>query len=206
MRNLILIKLQQTQPRSIRANSIDIINRHSRQGGYALIAIVTFILIIGAMATGGMGMSIKTERLAGNAIQRNRAFLAADGASALAEDHISDMMQRRTFADVNGSTGIFSRKKRSAQWWREGASKAVHVAESDAILGVVSPPRYAVEQVGDYISDGGTGVVNLDIGGAAYGRLTASGREFLLFSVESHGKGSFDTVETVVETTVAFTY
>jgi len=201
-----LLNSKQTQQRYTCIHSFAIINNYSRQGGYALIAIVTLLMIIGAMATGGMGLSINTERLAGNAIQRSRSFQAADGAATLAEDHISNMMRHRTFADANGYNGIFSHKQRSKQWWREDTSNAIHVANPDAILGVVTPPRYAVEQVGDYVSDGGTGIVNLDIGGSAYGRITAGGREFLLFNVESHGKGSFETVDTVVETTVAFTY
>lgn len=202
MRNKINIKQQDNKSAILIAN----INYHSHQGGYALIAIVTFMMIVGAMATGGMDLSINTERLAGNAIQRTRSFQAADGAATIAEDHIEDMMQNRSFADMNGTNGIFSRAKRSRLWWREDGSATGHVSKTDAFLGVVSPPRYAVEQVGDYISDGGTGVVNLDIGGAAYGRLSAGGREILLFNVESHGKGSFETVDTVVETTVAISY
>jgi len=177
-----------------------------RQGGYALIAMVTLLMIVGAMATGGMGMSIKSEHLAGNAIQRSRSFQATDGAAALAEQHINQMMEKRVFADPNASQGIYERGHREEQWWRTGAIDSIHVVDTGAMLGVVEPPRYVIEQVGDYVSDGGTGVVSLDIGGAAYGRGTKGGREFLLFSVESHGNGSFDSVEAAVETTVAYSY
>jgi len=181
-------------------------NNRKQQGGYALIAVITIMMILGAMATGGVTLSAKTERLAGNSIQRSRSFQAADGAATLAEKRIVDLMTSRVFADDFGSTGIFARNKRDEQWWRSVDVSGGHVADSTSFLGVIAPPSYVIEQVGDYVSDGGTGIVNLDIGGAAYGRLTSGGREFLLFSVESHGEGSFDGVETVVESTVAFSY
>lgn len=190
---------------------LKMIRTTKQQGGYALVAIVSFIMIVAAMATGGVSLTAKSERLAGNAIQRSRAFLAADGASEIAEKDLEDMMVRRVFADSTGSSGIYTVDQRVEQWWRDGnrnnvTPQALHEVDEDAILGVVEPPKYVIEQLGDFVSDGGTSIINLDIGGASYGRNTAGGREFLLFSVEALGKGSFDEVETVVESTVAFSY
>lgn len=177
-----------------------------KQGGYTLIAIVLFMIVIGGIASGGLTQSTKSEHLAGNAIQRSRSFQAADGASKLAEDRIDKLIKRRFFADTTATGGMFSRNSRTSQWWRNDTAQGAHAVDNDAILGVVTPPRYSIEQVGQYLSDGGTGVVNLDIGGAEYGRLTTAGREILLFSVESHGKGSFDAVDTVIESTIAVSY
>lgn len=201
------------RPSSTSTLNVNTRQRVKNQSGYALLAIVSFLMIIGAVATGGITLTTKTERLAGNAIQRSRSFQAADGAAVIAESKLQEMMQKRIFADRTASRGIFTRDMRSTQWWRTAASSplpntsaGVHVVDSGLILGVVAPPRYVIEEVGSYLSDGGTGVVNLDIGGSAYGRLTSGGREFLLFSVESHGKGSFETVETVIESTIVFSY
>jgi len=177
-----------------------------QQGGYTLIAIVLFMVVIGGIASSGLTLSTKSENLAGNAIQRSRSFQAADGASKLAEERIEKLIKRRFFADTTATGGMFSRNSRTSQWWRKDAARGAHAVDDDAILGVVTPPRYSIEQVGQYLSDGGTGVVNLDIGGAEYGRLTTAGREILLFSVESHGKGSFDSVDTVIESTIAVSY
>lgn len=182
------------------------VSNRQQQRGFALISIVIFLIIIGTVATGGVVLSTKTESLAGNAIQRNRSFQAADGAATLAERQIESMMTKRIYADDTASKGIYARDKRGEQWWRTDTTEGVNTADATSILGVVSAPTYVIEEVGDYISDGGTGVVNLDIGGSAYGRASASGREILLFSVESHGNGSFNTVETIVETTIAFSY
>lgn len=177
-----------------------------QQGGYALIAVITIMMILGLMATGGVTLSEKTERLAGNSIQRSRSFQAADGAATLAEAKIVDLMTNRIFANSEGSSGIFARNTRDDRWWRSDVVTGGHVADPGSFLGVIESPTFVIEQVGNYVSDGGTGVVSLDVGGASYGRLTNSGREFLLFTVESHGKGSFEGVETVIETTAAFSY
>jgi len=62
--------------------------------------------------------------------------------------------------------------------------------EDDMLLGVAAPPRYVFEQIGDYAADGGTGIVNMDIGGGAYGQTSAGAREYILYRVEAQGVGS----------------
>lgn len=183
-----------------------------QQGGYALVVVVILMLIGGVIAAGGLDTSEKSEKLAANAIQKSRSFHAADGASYHAQARIQEFLERRVFADDAGQSGLYTRDSRPQEWWRSGESRTtteslgIHTVEDDAALGVVQPPTYSIEMVGNYLSDGGTGVVNLDIGGSAYGRTTSGGREIILFDVESHGFGSFDKVQKVVETAVAFTY
>jgi len=137
----------------------------NKQQGYAMLTLAILLMIIGVMSAGAMNISNTSENLASNAIQRNRAFQAADA-----------------------------------------ATYGIHTVPESNVLGVVTPPKYSIEQVGDYVSDGGTGVVNLDIGGAAYGRMTSGGREIILYNVQSHANGSFNEVKTVVETAVAYSY
>jgi len=176
------------------------------QQGYALLTLVILLMIVGVMAAGAMNISNTSEHLASNSIQHNRAFHAADAATYYAEAEIETLLQKRIFANDSASKGLYTFKNRPNKWWQTEVEAGVHKAPVMAVMGVIKPPKYSIEQVGDYVSDGGTGVVNLDIGGAAYGRITAGGREILLFNVQSHGNGSFNEVKTVVETAVAFSY
>lgn len=178
----------------------------SKQQGYAMLTLVILLMIIGVMSAGAMNISNTSENLASNAIQRNRAFQAADAATYYAEAEITSMLKQRIFANDSGEKGLFTFEKRPANWWDSAETKGIHIVPESTVLGVVNPPKYSIEQVGDYVSDGGTGVVNLDIGGAAYGRMTSGGREIILYNVQSHANGSFNEVKTVVETAVAFSY
>ncbi len=192
--------------RSMSKRQQALVLNHRQQQGYALITLVILLMIVGVMAAGAMNLSEKSERLASNAIQRNRAFQAADAATYVAEEEIAKLLKQRVFADDDASKGMYTFEKRPANWWRNAAAPGVHTVPAQTVLGVVEQPEFSIEQVGDYVSDGGTGIVNLDIGSAAYGRITAGGREIVLFNVQSHAKGSFEEVKTVVETGVAFSY
>ena len=171
-----------------------------------MLTLAILLMIIGVMSAGAMNISNTSENLASNAIQRNRAFQAADAATYYAEAEITSMLKQRIFANDSGEKGLFTFENRPSNWWDSDDAKGIHTVPESNVLGVVTPPKYSIEQVGDYVSDGGTGVVNLDIGGAAYGRMTSGGREIILYNVQSHANGSFNEVKTVVETAVAYSY
>ena len=177
-----------------------------KQRGYVLITVMVVLMIVGIMANSSMDVSISSEHIAGNAIQRSRAFQAADGAHALAEEELTKMLANRIVADASATDGIFLRSSVSSQWWQQQSFTGDHQVTGDPIAGVVEQPRYVIEEIGQYVTDGGTGIVSLDIGGAAYGSRTTGGRNVVLYSIESHGKGSFDNVQSVVESTVALSY
>jgi len=177
-----------------------------KQRGYALLTLAILLMIVGVMSAGALNISNTSEHLASNAIQRNRAFQAADAATYYAEAEIASMLKQRVFASDSGTKGLFTFENRPNDWWNSSATEGIHKLPESTVLGVVNPPRYSIEQVGDYVSDGGTGVVNLDIGGTSYGRMTSGGREIILFNVQSHANGSFNEVKTVVETAVAISY
>lgn len=179
---------------------------HRNQHGYVLITVMVVLMIVGIMANSSMDVSLSSEHIAGNAIQRSRAFQAADGAHALAEAELAQMLIKRTVADATASDGIFSHTSVPDQWWQQQGFNGDHRVSGDPMAGVVEQPRYVIEELGQYVTDGGTGIVSLDIGGATYGRKTTGGRNVVLYSIESHGVGSFDTVQSVVESTVALTY
>ncbi len=177
--------------------------RHRAQRGYTLVSVLLIVMIIGVSAVGGMNTGMHSERLAGSAIQRDRAFQAADGGAAFAERKLQVMVGRRVFADETASEGIFSLDDPDNKWWRTATYSGEIHADTGTILGVVSPPRYIYEEIGSFVTDGGTGVSSVDIGSAVYGRTTRSGRDVVVYRIESHGLGSYSEVQSVVETVVA---
>lgn len=176
------------------------------QHGYALPSLAILLMIVGVMSTGAMNVSNKSEHLASNAIQRNRVFQAADAASYYAQEKIAEKLKKRVYADDFGMNGLFTFDNRPIEWWKTKATDGIHTVPESNVLGVVNPPKYSIEEIGNYISDGGTGVVSLDVGAAAYGRMTTGGREIILYNVQSHANGSFNEVKMVVETSIAFSY
>ena len=176
------------------------------QQGYTLVAVMVIILIVGIVATGSMNLSHVSEKSASNAIQRSRAFQSADGGAAVAQSSLTQLMTTRVFADSTASEGIYSSNSKTLQWWREPNYIGEQIAPTDTVLGVLQPPRYVLEEVGQFVPDGGTGIASIDLGSSAYGGRSRSGRDVVLYRIESHGTGSFAEVQSVVESIVAISY
>lgn len=171
--------------------------------GFALLTVVVVILILGVIAVSSMRVSNESESLSGNAIQRSRAFQAADGGASLGEIKLVEMLKNRVFANSAGSSGIFLDSQATQHWWRDDAFSGSHSVDHVEMLGVIEQPRFIFEEVGLFSSDGGTGVANLDVGAAAYGRVSNSGREVVLYRIESKGTGTTTETGSVVETLYA---
>lgn len=176
-----------------------------RDGGFALLATVIIVVIAGILLSGVVNTTRENERTAGNAIQYSRAMEAAEGGAVVALTSLMEEKNKRSFADSSATEGIFSLDSLGDKWWVDPDFDGQHSVETGLLLGVAAQPRYTYEQVGAYISDGGTGVVNMDIGGAAYGKLSAGAREVILFKVESQGVGSKTDVSRAIETVVVIT-
>lgn len=158
------------------------------------------------MATGSIDLSHQSEKSAGTAIQRSRAFQAADGGSAIAQQRAMNFVDTRAFADNTASEGVFSRGNTQRQWWREETYTGEQIAPDDTVLGVAKSPRFVIEELGLFVSNGDSGVSNLDLGSGSYGSATRGGRQVVFYRIESHGTGSFDGVRSVIESVVAFDY
>lgn len=178
----------------------------NNQQGTTLVSVLIIIMIVGIMAAGSIDLSHVSEKSAGNAIQRSRAFQAADGGAAIAQSRVLDLMQARAFADSSASEGIFSTDTYQKKWWRQTTYTGEQLVPPNAVLGVAKSPRYIVEEVGQFVTDGGTGISSLDLGSSSYGSRSRSGRDVVVYRIESHGTGSFNAVRSVVETVVAFSY
>ena len=175
------------------------------QKGSALIAVLLVSIIVGLMSISMFDMSDQAQVASSSTIQRNRAFQSIDAALFIAESDLADSNSAgRLFSDATASEGIFRQETREDQWWNDPAYAGQTTVAADTVTGVVEQPRYVYEEVGDYVYDGGTGVVNLDIGAGAYGRKTSGGREVVLYSIEAYGNGSFDSVKAAAESMVVF--
>jgi Tfp pilus assembly protein PilX len=176
--------------------------RHYRRRidkGFALFTTLIIVIIVGIVAISSLRLTDMTEVLAGNSIQRSRAFQAAEGGLIEGERHAALMAQRRVFSSPTASEGIFTRDSVTAHWWRTEDFSGAQILDEAAYPGVIDPPAYIVEEIGSYISDGGSGIVSLDRGGAGYGQRTSSGREIVLYRLQSNGVGSSKSAQAVVE-------
>lgn len=167
--------------------------------GFALFATLVIVIIVGLLAVSGLRTTELTEVLAGNSIQRSRALQGAEGGLIEAERSAKVMVERRVFASPDAADGVFTRDAVGDLWWREDDYEGSQVSQDDSYPGVVSPPIYVVEEIGNYESDGGSGVVNLDRGGGRYGLRTDSGRQVVLYRMQSKGVGSTDDSKALVE-------
>lgn len=177
----------------------------SRQGGYVIVTILVITLITGILLSGTIRTTHNTEQTAGHAIQYNRAMEAAEGGIVMAQNKIIEQSGTRIFADASATEGVFSLDSVIDKWWKNISYAGQHELETGLLLGVAESPRYVYEQIGEYAADGGTGIVNMDIGGASYGRTSAGAREYILYKVQAQGVGSKTDVPRAIETVVIVT-
>lgn len=167
--------------------------------GFALFTTLVIVIIVGIVAVSSLRLTDMTEVLAGNSLQRSRAFQAAEGGLIEGERNAALMAQHRVFSSPTAVEGLFSRNSVTSQWWRSEEYEGALILDQSAYPGVASPPEYTVEEIGSYVSDGGSGIVSLDRGSAGYGRQTSSGREIVLFRLQSNGVGGSTSAQAVVE-------
>ena len=175
------------------------------QNGYVIVSVLIITLIAGILLSGSMRTTHNTEQLAGHAIQYSRAMEAAEGGAIVAQNDLMDLQGVRRFADAFATDGVFSLDAVDEKWWDNPTFSGNHDVGAGMLMGVAETPTYVYEQVGEYAADGGTGIVNMDIGGASYGKTSAGAREYVLYTVQAQGVGSKTDVERAVETTVIVT-
>ncbi len=170
-----------------------------KQRGIALLTTLILVILVGVVAVSGMRQTEMSEILSGNSIQRSRAFQAAEGGLMVGEQSASVAAQQRLLASNAAEDGVFSRGAVDEFWWRQETFSGSVKLDDNAFPGVVESPEYVVEEIGGYVSDAGSGVVSLDKGGASYGSQTKSGREVILYRVQTIGVGSTANAKAVVE-------
>ena len=173
--------------------------RCSNESGFALFITMIVVLLVGILAVSSFRQNQLTETLSGNSIQRSRAFTASEGALMQAENSASKLVEERVFSSTTGADKVFSNGSVDLEWWRDEDFTGAITAPASSFVGVIQQPDYIVEEIGNFESDGGTGIVNLDIGAASYGRRSTGGREVVLYRFQSMGLGSTDTTKAITE-------
>ena len=171
----------------------------ANESGFALFVTMIVVLLVGILAVSGFRQNLLTETLSANSIQRSRAFQASDGALMQAENSASGLVQDRVFSSITGTDKVFSNGSVDMEWWRDKDFTGAITSSDSSFVGVIQQPDYIIEELGIFESDGGTGIVNLDLGAASYGRRTTSGREVVLYRFQSMGVGSTDTTKAITE-------
>ncbi len=177
----------------------------TQQGGYVIVTVLVITLITGILLSGTIHTTHDIEQTAGHSIQYSRAMEAAEGGGTIALKNLIRNSGVRLFADTTATDGVFSLDSVNDKWWADSAYAGQHELDAGIVTGVAETPRYVYEQIGAYIADGGSGVVNLDIGGASYGRTSSGAREYVLYKVQAQGVGSRSNVQRAIETVVIVT-
>lgn len=178
------------------------IHRSSGQRGYVIVTILVIVLITGILLSRTTRTTVSVEQTAGHAIQYTRAMEAAEGALAIAQRELIDSIGTRRFANASATDGVFSMGSVDDKWWKDSTFDGQHEVDAGMLLGVAESPQYVYEQIGEYVSDGGSGVVNMDIGGASYGRTSSSAREFIVYEIQARGVGSKSDIVRAIESAV----
>ena len=179
--------------------------RSQDQGGYVIVTILVIVLITGILLSMSTRTAQNIEITAGHAIQYSRAMEAAEGGISTAQKALLESDRSRQFADSLATDGVFSKDSVAVKWWKDSTFSGDHKVDTGMLLGVARSPRYIYEQIGEYVSDGGTGVVNMDIGGASYGQTSAGALELILYKVQSQGVGSEFDIPRAIESTIIVT-
>lgn len=127
------------------------------QKGATLIVALVMLLVLTLLAVAAMESSVVEERMAGNALDRNVAFQAAESALRDAETTIFSFPEYSR--PVNGSgTGIAIRdslggsdwwlaRRSDANWWENNTRE--YSPNDDDVPGVSRNPRYVIEEYDD---------------------------------------------------------
>lgn len=167
--------------------------------GFVLFTTLIIMIIVGVMAVSGLKSTESVEKLAGNSLQRSRAFLAAEGGLILGENMVPKMVAERVFSSTTSEEGVFTRDAVSKEWWDQDKFTGNHTLDKDLFPGVKAPPEFVIEEIGNYVSDGGSGIVSLDRGAGSYGRKTGGGRELVLYRLQSIGVGQRESARALLE-------
>lgn len=177
---------------------------HCSEQGFALITVLLVVIIVSMMSSSMFDMTEEAQQVSSSSIQRDRVFQSIDTALASAEQYLSKKTKRRVFADANATEGVYKRGSRADRWWKGDMPVGEMKVDEQLVLGVVSPPAFIAEEIGSYVADGGTGIVNLGSGSGAYGSAGDGAREIVLYSLQAYGRGTYEHVQAAAESTIVF--
>ncbi len=170
--------------------------------GAVLITGLVFLVVLTLLGLSAMQSTILEQRMAGNSLDSNIAFQAAEAALRTGEGVIAGWSTEPT-PDGAGSNGVWSLNAPdphpgdSVNWWDDSARDEAwwsdNAQSASSLSGVSSAPRYLIEER-DFVAD------NLNVGN----QNSETGRVF--YRVTAGGKGRSSTSRVVLQSTYARRY
>lgn len=157
-----------------------------RQRGVALIFSMVFLLILTLITVTAMRHSILEERMAGNTVDHNRAFQAAEAALMDAERYLQSATLD-PFTDVHGRyklnadnrpawvPGITSESNEDGGFITYGLDRPGAGDQASAILGLALQPEYIIESFPPVPAPGGSLESGVPLSDLERFRVTARG-------------------------------
>lgn len=179
------------------------INRQIQRGVIVIVCLI-FLLVFSTIALTGMDITILEERMAGNMLDQNRAFQAAEASLATAETwlQLQTSLPPASDNDNGGSTVVWQRNAaaapgdtepwwlaRESDWWQEQGLAVT------GVLSVHTQPQYIIEEY--FSADHGN---SLTIGDADAAPVKA------LYRITARGLGAGSNSQVLLQVIYARTY
>lgn len=126
----------------------------TKQSGAVLIVALIILIVLTIIGVGVMESSVISERMAGNALNNQRVFQAAESALRQAEEEIAGFTQRPIATTATTVKPLGTPVAGVYSWWRNGSINTswwTNNAEATAGIGGTFPgintaPRYYIEE------------------------------------------------------------
>ena len=162
------------------------------QRGVALAVSLIILLVMTMLGVAGMRMTTLEERMAGNTLDRQRAFEAAEAALLAAEAYLTAQVASTNVFDTNGSDGLYNdaiQNISQSLTWNDSDSRAY-----SGNVGTKSPARFVIQSYGTVAANADQ--LNLD----NYGQGTGAGA-IGLFRITARSTGGSGNAAVVLQST-----
>ncbi|MGH8501584.1 MAG: pilus assembly PilX family protein [Gammaproteobacteria bacterium] len=163
-----------------------------RQRGAALAVSLVILLVMTMLGVAGMRMTTLEERMAGNTLDRQRAFEAAEATLLAAEAYLTAQVASTNVFDNDGSDGLYDNSEPNLSQslaWNDSDSRAY-----TGDVGTKSSPRFVIQHYGTVAADADQ--TNLD----NYGQGTGAGA-IGLFRITARSTGGSGNAPVVLQST-----
>lgn len=130
-------------------------SRLHRERGAALVVALVFLLLMTVLGVTSMRTTTLQERMAGNLRDNNLAFQAAEAALRAGEEFLQQAVLP-PFTGANGLLPVQEEAGRAEFWNQDSLWGDANALPSDAIEGVVAPPRFIIEELPALPAEGGS--------------------------------------------------
>ena len=166
-----------------------------RPSGATLVIILIVLVILTVLGVTSLRSTLLEEKMAGNMLDRDLAFQAAEAALRAAEAFIETSVTATFAFDADGSDGLYDNSD-DHLWehinWDDNDSR--EYASFDSSYNVGSPPRYIIQHLSTTVSE--TEELNQD----NYGQGTGAGI-VAVFLITARGSGGSESAVVYLQST-----